>query len=575
MTYFLPQADTVLRAAHGLALAHPGLIEVNSDPLYLRAGTGNPNRTVALVSGGGSGHEPLHTGLLGPGGLDAVCPGEVFASPHNRQIYEAGVAVAKSDGVLLIIKNYTGDVINFQIAAERLRHDGIPVATVLVDDDLATDRTDTATGRRGTAATVVLEKLLGAFADQGAGLEDLARLGADIVARSRSLAVAARAQTSPATGAPAFDLAPGTLDYGVGIHGERGTRTIGHRPVEELVRQLTDDLLEALPAGRDKVLAVVNGLGATTSLELHAIGSTLHDLLTARGVQPLAIVPGTFTAALDMAGFSITLTRMRPEWADLWTAPADTPLVLPTRTLTQGTAATRDISATAAAGPVAAQAHVGEATAGRAVLDRYALIVSQVHDDLTALDQLVGDGDFGDNLAGGVRRAVKLNASGTDGVAALAEAFLNDVGGTSGPLFGLLFQHLAGVSWADDKAPDAPAVAEAARSSLAAVHRAGGAEVGDCTLVDALAPAIDALATAARDAADAPFTAAAEAAIQGALSTAPLTPRRGRASYVGEHAVGVPDPGALGVALLFIALSGVYEPAAATRLPDPRRVITR
>ncbi|MFG3442086.1 dihydroxyacetone kinase subunit DhaK [Nonomuraea sp. NPDC047897] len=588
MTYFLPQADTVLRAARGLALAHPGLIEVNSDPLYLRAGTGSPNRTVALVSGGGSGHEPLHTGLLGPGGLDAVCPGEVFASPHNRQIYEAGVAVAKSDGVLLIIKNYTGDVINFQIAAERLRHDGIPVATVLVDDDLATDRTDTATGRRGTAATVVLEKLLGAFADQGAGLEDLARLGADIVARSRSLAVAARAQTSPATGAPAFDLASGTLDYGVGIHGERGTRTIGHRPVEELVRQMTDDLLAALPAGRDKVLVVVNGLGATTSLELHAIGATLHDLLTARGVQPLAIVPGTFTAALDMAGFSITLTRMRPEWADLWTAPADTPLVLPSRTLTQGaltqstatqdtatqgTAASPGTSATVVAGPVVAQAHVGDAPAGRAVLDRYALIVSQVHDDLTALDQLVGDGDFGDNLAGGVRRAVKLNAAGTDGVAALAEAFLNDVGGTSGPLFGLLFQHLAGVSWSDDKAPDAPAVAEAARSSLAAVHRAGGAEVGDCTLVDALAPAIDALAAAARDAADAPFTAAAEAAIEGALSTAPLTPRRGRASYVGEHAVGVPDPGALGVALLFIALSGVYEPAAATRLPDPRRVI--
>ncbi|MEU1183956.1 dihydroxyacetone kinase family protein [Streptomyces sp. NPDC005820] len=570
MTYFLPQADTVLSAARGLALAHPGLIEVNSSPLYLRARTSDPKRTVALVSGGGSGHEPLHTGLLGPGGLDAVCPGEVFASPHNRQIYEASAAVAKSNGVLLIIKNYTGDVINFQIAAERLRHDGIPVATVLVDDDLATDNTHTATGRRGTAATVVLEKLLGAFADQGAKLEDLATLGSEIVARSRSLAVAARAQTSPSTAAPAFDLSPGTLDYGVGIHGERGTRTIDHRPVEELVRQMTDDLLEALPAGQDKMLAVVNGLGATTSLELHAIGSILHDLLTARGIQPLAIVPGTFTAALDMAGFSITLTRMKAEWAGLWTAPTDTPLFLPSLTLSPDTAAT------VVAGPAATPIRANEqASVGRAVLERYSTIVSQVHDNLTALDQLVGDGDFGDNLVGGVRRAVGLNESGTDGVAALAEAFLNDVGGTSGPLFGLLFQHLATVSWADDQEPDALAVAGAARSSLAAIQRVGGAEVGDCTLVDALGPACDALAASGGTAADSPFTAAAEAAIQGALGTAPLTPRRGRASYVGDHAIGVPDPGAFGVALLFTAFAGIYEPAAATRLPDPQRITSR
>jgi dihydroxyacetone kinase len=570
MTYFLPQADTVLSAARGLALANPGLIEVNSSPLYLRARTSNPNRTVALVAGGGSGHEPLHTGLLGPGGLDAVCPGEIFASPHNRQIYEAGAAAAKSNGVLLIIKNYTGDLINFQIAAERLRHDGIPVATVLVDDDLATDSTEAATGRRGTAATVVLEKLLGAFADQGAKLDELAALGADIVARSRSLAVAARAQTSPSTGAPAFDLSPGTLDYGVGIHGERGTRTIDHRPVEELVAQMTDDLLTALPTGQEKVLAVVNGLGATTSLELHAIGSILHDLLAARGITPLAIVPGTFTSALDMAGFSITLTHMKAEWAELWMAPTDTPLVLPSLTLTPDTAAR------VMAEPAATPAGEGEAPASRAVLDRYAAIVSQAHDNLTALDQLVGDGDFGDNLAGGVRRAVKRNASGTDGVAALAEAFLNDVGGTSGPLFGLLFQDLATVSWSDDQAPDAGAVADAAQSSLDAIHRVGGAEVGDCTLVDALAPATEALAAAARDgAADSPFTAAAEAAIQGALSTASLTPRRGRASYVGQHAIGVPDPGSFGVALLFTALASVYEPATATRLPDPERLTAR
>ncbi|TVL91607.1 dihydroxyacetone kinase family protein [Streptomyces sp. SAJ15] len=566
MSYFLPETDPVLTAARGLALAHPGMVEVHTGPLYLRARAPHPDRRVGLVSGGGSGHEPLHTGLLGRGGLDAVCPGEIFASPHNRQIYEASVAAAGPDGVLLIVKNYTGDVINFQIAAERLRHGGIPVATVLVDDDLSTDAADSATGRRGTAATVVVEKLLGAAADRGASLEELAALGTEIVARSRSIAVAARAQTSPTTGNPAFTLNPGTLDYGVGIHGERGTRTIAHPPIDELVRRMTDDLLDALPAGPAEVLAVVNGLGATTSLELHAIGTLLNEQLLARGLRPVAIVPGTYTAALDMSGFSLTLTRLEEGWAELWTAPTETPLVLPNLTL----AADQDIPP-AAPRQTVTRAVAPRAEGGRAVLDRFALIVTQVRDNLTRLDQLVGDGDFGDNLAGGVRRAVKLaDEDGGDGLAALAEAFLNDVGGTSGPLFGLLFQHLASVSPAGDEAPSREALAGAVAAGLAAVHRVGGANPGDCTLVDALAPTAEALADTTREeSVEAPFTEAAQAAVRGALATASLRPRRGRASYVGDHAIGVPDPGALAVALLFVAIADVHEPATATRLPAP------
>ncbi len=568
MSYFLPENHPVLTAARGLALAHPGMIEVNSAPLYLRALDPHPDRTVALVSGGGSGHEPLHTGLLGRGGLDAVCPGEIFASPHNRQIYEASAAAAKSGGVLLIVKNYTGDVINFQIAAERLRHDGVQVATVLVDDDLATDSADSATGRRGTAATVVVEKLLGAAADRGAGLEELADLGRRIVAASRSVAVAARAQTSPTTVAPAFTLEAGTLDYGVGIHGERGTRTIARPATGDLVRRMTDDLLEALPEGPADVLALVNGLGATTELELHAISALLHEELTARGIRPALLVPGTFTAALDMAGFSLTLTRLEQGWAELWTAPTRTPLVLPRPALTpEGLTEAPRETAGAPEQPTPAPA----TGADRALLDRYAESVTQVRDNLTKLDQLVGDGDFGDNLAGGVRRAVKLaDERGLNGTAALAHAFLDDVGGTSGPLFGLLFQHLSTATPADGGAPSVAALARAAEEGFAAIHRVGGASPGDCTLVDALAPAAQSLTAAARDAAaEAPLTEAAQAAIRGALATASLRPRRGRASYVGDHALGVPDPGALAVALLFMALADLYEPATAPRLPAP------
>ncbi|MFD0417755.1 dihydroxyacetone kinase family protein [Streptomyces sp. NPDC127108] len=574
MTYFLPETDPVLTAARGLALVHPDKVEVNAAPLFLRARAPHPDRRVALVSGGGSGHEPLHTGLLGRGGLDAVCPGEVFASPHNRQIYEAGVAAAKSEGVLLVVKNYTGDVINFQIAAERLRHDGIPVATVLVDDDLATDAADSATGRRGTAATVVVEKLLGAAADRGASLAELQELGTRVVAQSRSIAVAARAQTSPTTSAPAFTLDAGVLDYGVGIHGERGTRTITRPPVDDLVRRMTDDLLDALPPGPDEVLVLVNGLGATTDLELHAVSVLLTERLAERGLRPVLTVAGTYTSALDMSGFSLTLTRLDEGWADLWTAPAETPLVLP-RPMSADSAATapeRPATPTPATAPAPALA-----TGSRVVLDRYADIVAQVRDNLTKLDQLVGDGDFGDNLSGGVRRAVKLaDETGADGVAALAEAFLNDVGGTSGPLFGLLFQHLAAAGSGAEQAPSVAALAEATAGAQAAIHRVGGARVGDCTIVDALAPAAESLAAAAEagptdgsEGAEAPLTTAAQAAIRGALSTASLRPRRGRASYVGDHALGVPDPGALAVALLFVALADIHEPTMATRLPAP------
>ncbi|MGA4837533.1 dihydroxyacetone kinase family protein [Streptomyces sp. G45] len=577
MSYFLPETTPVLTAARGLALAHPGIVEVNSAPLYLRARAADPGRRVGLVSGGGSGHEPLHTGLLGRGGLDAVCPGEVFASPHNRQIYEASVAAAKSDGVLLIVKNYTGDVINFQIAAERLRHDGIPVATVLVDDDLATDAADSATGRRGTAATVVVEKLLGAAADRGASLAELQALGTRVVAQSRSVAVAARAQTSPTTTAPAFTLEPGVLDYGVGIHGERGTRTIARPSVDDLVRRMTDDVLDALPAGAEDVLALVNGLGATTELELHAITALLYDRLLERGLRPAVTVAGTYTAALDMAGFSLTLTRLDEGWVDLWTAPTETPLTLPRTVRAAGAEAAAPAAADPTRQPATAPSAPTGATGSRVVLDRYAEVVAQVRDNLTKLDQLVGDGDFGDNLSGGVRRAVKLaDETGIGGTAALAEAFLNDVGGTSGPLFGLLFKDLASAEPGDGQAPTLAALAEAAGAASAAIHRVGGARVGDCTLVDALVPAAESLAAAADHAptgegelAQAPLTTAAQAAIRGALSTASLRPRRGRASYVGDHAIGVPDPGALAVALLFTSLADVHEPTWATRLPAP------
>lgn len=324
--YFFPDnADAVLSAARGLATSNSRLVSLNSDPLYLTATSPSDRRKVALVSGGGSGHEPLHAGFLGQGMLDAAVPGRIFASPHNRQIYEASRAVSMSDGVLHIVKNYTGDIINFGIAAERLRNDGIAVERVVVSDDLATDSELTATGRRGTGATLAVEKILGAAADTGLSLQELAELGQKVSDSSRSVAVASQALTSWQTGAPMFELDENTLEYGVGIHGERAKASIVRPSTSDLLDRMIQDILEALDP-QNEVLLIVNGLGATTSIELLTILDYVHQKLADTNVKIAASTAGTYVAALDMRGFSITMTDLQdPSWGTWWNAPSHTP----------------------------------------------------------------------------------------------------------------------------------------------------------------------------------------------------------------------------------------------------------
>ncbi|MFF5585530.1 dihydroxyacetone kinase subunit DhaK [Streptomyces hygroscopicus] len=324
--YFADSPESIVPdALAGFAAAHADLVSHHPDHGYLRARGGSPERRVGLVSGGGSGHEPLHAGFVGAGMLDAACPGRIFASPHNRQIFEASRAVAGPDGVLHIVKNYTGDRINFGIAAERLAHEHIPCARVLVDDDLATDSEDIAVGRRGTGATLIVEKILGAAADEGRGLDELTALGAEVTRRARSLAVASAAHTAPGSGSPAFELPDGVLEFGVGIHGERADGTTPAVPLTRLVTAMTERLLAALPDGSRRVLALVNGLGATTSLELYGIHHALTKALEGSGVALDRSLTGTFVSALDMRGFSLSLLATDDELLRLWDAPARTP----------------------------------------------------------------------------------------------------------------------------------------------------------------------------------------------------------------------------------------------------------
>lgn len=317
--------DLVVDALGGFALAHAGTVAWDEQDGYVRSLHSSPSRRVGLVSGGGSGHEPLHIGYVGAGMLDAACPGRLFASPHNRSIFAASRAVAREAGVLHLVKNYTGDKINFGIAAERLAREGIACERVLIDDDVASESDEVATGRRGTGATVLVEKILGAAADTGMGLGGLVALGTDLVGRCRSLAVASAAHTSPSTGLPAFDLPEGDIEFGVGIHGERARRTLHQRPLRELVADMVNRLAVSLGLGtRTQVVVLVNGLGGITRMELYAVLREVARQLDERGAPIVRTLVGDFVTALDMRGFSLTLLRADTATLAYYDAPART-----------------------------------------------------------------------------------------------------------------------------------------------------------------------------------------------------------------------------------------------------------
>lgn len=527
-------ASPSTHALQGVALAAGHAVGTSTAPAYVWALRPAPGRQVALVSGGGAGHEPMHAGFVGAGGLDAAAPGEVFTSPHNRQVYAASARVVRPGGVIHIVKNYTGDRINFAIAAERLRAEGHQVAEVLVDDDLGSDGHEV--GRRGTGATVVVEKVLGAAADTGASFDDLVALGRRVVERSRTLAVAHGAQTSLETGEPAFDVTPGALEYGVGIHGETAAESIDQPDLGALVDRIVGDLLAALPDAPDGYLLLVNGLGGTGNLELAHVATEVARVLDAAGHRLRSVVTGTYVSALDMRGFSVTLTAAEESWLEHWWAPHDTVALPSPRPLGEAVRADEAPEAPAGAEPSPWLAGLAATFEAR-------------RSALNALDQRAGDGDIGTNLDHALRAAVR-RAAGPDAdlaadLAALAGAFLDDVGGSSGPLFGLVLQEAAAA--ADRASGDdlASALVTGLRAGQEAVTRVGGAVPGDRTLLDALAPA------AAGDALD---RAAVQAAVDGARATSELVARRGRASYLGERALGFPDPGAVAVAVLLAAL---------------------
>jgi phosphoenolpyruvate---glycerone phosphotransferase subunit DhaK len=323
MKKFLNSLDDLVKdSASGLVLAHEDLLALNEAPLYVHRRTPKQAR-VALVSGGGSGHEPLHTGYVGFGMLDAACPGQVFTAPTPDQIVAAAQRVEAGQGVLLIVKNYAGDCAAFQVASDMLE---VECATVLVNDDVAVEQSTHTTGRRGVAGTLIVEKMIGAAAEAGANLYECKALGGRVNANTASMGVALTSCTVPDADAPTFDIGESEMEVGVGLHGEPGRYRRSLMPADDIVSLLLEPVLKdlALAAGRS-VLLHVNGFGGTSLIELYLLNKIATQRLRAEGLQVKRWLVGNHATSREMAGASLTLTALDDELTSLWDAQVSTP----------------------------------------------------------------------------------------------------------------------------------------------------------------------------------------------------------------------------------------------------------
>lgn len=317
--------EVVADALAGVAAVHADTLVVHREPDFVRRLDSPVAGKVALISGGGSGHEPLHTGFVGPGMLDAACPGAIFTSPSVTQIHEAATAIATDAGVLFVVKNYTGDRLNFTMASDLLSASGVPTEVVIVDDDVAVEDSTHTAGRRGTGATLFVEKMAGAAAEAGASLEEVARIARKVNENARSMGLALSSSIVPHIGTPNFEIGEDEVEMGVGIHGEPGRHRAQLEHAGGLVSVLAEAIISDLPfADGDSVLALINGLGGTPLIELYVVAGELAAYCRDRNITIERSLVGSYITSLEMAGCTITLVKADQELVDLWDAPVST-----------------------------------------------------------------------------------------------------------------------------------------------------------------------------------------------------------------------------------------------------------
>lgn len=550
----------------GLLALHPGLSKLSHHKVLIRSDAEEVrHQQVAIISGGGSGHEPAHAGFVGPGMLSAAVAGEIFTSPSAESVLAAIRAVAGEPGVLLIVKNYTGDRINFGLAAEMARSEGVLVETVVVADDVALASTQENAGRRGIAGTVLVHKIAGAAAADGKDLPQVASIAQAAIENVGTMGVSLSAGVSPTVGKPSFTL-DDEVELGLGIHGEPGVRRVPSLPADDLVDQLLNQIIPALRLRKgERVAALINNLGATTGMELAIVGRRMLAVLESQEIAVERIYAGTFVSSLDMAGVSISLMRLdheRLKWLDRDTAAPAWPRAL---AASPGSVAARIIDSEPvrlsreASPPQTSEGRAME-RAVRAACD--ALLEAST--SLTEMDQIVGDGDLGLNMARMAEavRAELLEHSLDQPAEALKElghTVQELLGGSSGPFYGA-FLLRAGSVLGNGPADDPKLWAFALTEGCGAISELGGATLGDRTMLDALVPFAHAFQRALGDGSSVSesLEMGVQAAEAGARRTAEMTARRGRSSYLGERAIGHMDPGAVAVAIVLRAVSSAF-----------------
>ncbi len=549
----------------GLARLMPHVAILGDENVLVRRGLpAPPERPVAIISGGGSGHEPAHGGYVGAGMLSAAVCGEVFTSPSTDAVLEAIRATAGPNGALLIVKNYTGDRLNFGLAAELARAEGIPVEIVNVADDVSLRAQSQRNQRRGIAGTVLVHKIAGATAARGASLAQVAAAAREACVNLGTMGVALDGCTLPGADKAGFSLADNEIELGLGIHGEKGVERTAPMPADQLTGTLLSNIIEdlAIKSG-ERVALLVNGLGATPEMELAVVLRAAFDNLTGRNVTVERAWCGTLLSALNMPGCSISVLRVDDERLALLDSETEA------RAWPGGGMVNQDIRM-----PIAGKSNVTSSEPDRTVtradergwakrlkpaLDAVAHALISNEAILTDLDSKAGDGDLGASMK---RAADAILAVPTDALttpsgalAALGTALRRAIAGSSGPFYATALVR-ASRSLANVDEPTAQDWAAAFRSATDAISELGGAKAGDRTMLDALMPAIDAFDGGLKrrlSAAEA-WAAAVSAAESGAQDTAQMTPRAGRASYLGARALGSPDGGAVAVACWLRAL---------------------
>jgi dihydroxyacetone kinase-like protein len=327
MKKLINSPDAVVQdALRGMEAAHGDRLRISYEPYLVVRKDAPVQGKVGIISGGGSGHEPMHGGFVGPGMLDAACPGEVFTSPTPDQMHEATKAVSGGAGVLHVVKNYTGDVMNFDMAADMGKAEDIEVETVLTNDDVAVEDSLYTAGRRGVGVTVLVEKICGAAADDGKSLAEVAELGRRVNANGRSMGMALTPCITPGSGEPSFELGEDEVEIGIGIHGEPGRFREKVGPASQVAERLMTPILDDLPfSSGDKVLAFVNGMGGTPLLELYVVYAEVAKIAQERGLSIERNLIGNYITSLEMQGCSITLVKLDDDMVRYWDAPVDTP----------------------------------------------------------------------------------------------------------------------------------------------------------------------------------------------------------------------------------------------------------